>query len=43
MIEILNMFWIVVVFWLVIEVVNSRLNRNRKIGNTSNEYKHINE
>ena len=31
MAQIINMFWVVVVFWLVIEVINSRINRNRKL------------
>jgi hypothetical protein len=31
MAQIINMFWIVVVFWLVIEVINNRINRNRKL------------
>ena len=30
MIQILNMFWVVVVFWLLIEVINSRMGRTRK-------------
>lgn len=31
MAQIINMFWVVVVFWLVIEVINSRINKNRKL------------
>ena len=40
MIQILNMLWIVVFFWLVIEFINSRLNRNRRINNISDEFHH---
>jgi len=31
MAQIINMFWIVVIFWLVIEVINDRINKNRKL------------
>lgn len=31
MAQIISMFWVVVVFWLVIEVINSRINKNRKL------------
>ena len=37
MLQIINMFWIVVVFWLVIEIINNRLNRNKKIISLGNE------
>jgi hypothetical protein len=30
MMQIINMFWIVVIFWLCIEVINYRINKNRK-------------
>lgn len=43
MIQILNMFWIVVVFWLVIEFINARLNRNRKIINITDEFNQSNK
>ena len=31
MIQIINMFWVVVIFWLVIEVISNRINKNRKL------------
>lgn len=31
MAQIISMFWIVVIFWLVIEIINSRINKNRKL------------
>jgi hypothetical protein len=30
MMQIVNMFWVVVIFWLCIEVINYRINKNRK-------------
>ncbi|HQO39885.1 MAG TPA: hypothetical protein PK986_05405 [Spirochaetota bacterium] len=38
MIQILNMLWIVVLFWLVIEFINSRLNRREKHINIRDEF-----
>jgi len=32
------MFWIVLVFWFVIEIINDRLNRNKKVIDVFNEY-----
>jgi len=29
--EIIYMFWIVLVFWFIIEIINDRLNRNKKV------------
>ncbi len=36
--QIINMFWIVVIFWLLIEMINSRINKNRKIVKFFDEY-----
>ncbi|HOP28122.1 MAG TPA: hypothetical protein P5120_08430 [Spirochaetota bacterium] len=36
--EIIYMFWIVLVFWFVIEIINDRLNRNKKVIDVFNEY-----
>ena len=36
--EIIYMFWIVLVFWFVIEIINDRLNRNKKITDSFNEF-----
>lgn len=30
MMQIVNMFWVVVIFWLCIEVINYRISKNRK-------------
>ncbi len=38
MIEIIYMFWIVLIFWFVIEIINDRLNRNKKIVDVFNEF-----
>ncbi len=38
MIQILNMLWIVVLFWLVIEFINSRLNRKGKSTDITDEF-----
>ena len=38
MMQMLNMLWIVVLFWLVIEFINSRLNRKGKSVNITDEY-----
>jgi hypothetical protein len=36
--EIIYMFWIVLVFWFVIEIINDRINRNKKVIDVFNEY-----
>jgi hypothetical protein len=36
--EIIYMFWIVLVFWFVIEIINDRINRNKKVVDVFNEY-----
>ena len=36
--EIIYMFWIVLIFWFVVEIINDRLNRNKKIMDVFNEY-----
>ena len=36
--EIIYMFWIVLVFWFIIEIINDRLNRNKKVIDVFNEY-----
>lgn len=36
--EIIYMFWIVLIFWFVIELINDRLNRNKKITDAFNEF-----
>lgn len=38
MMQILNMLWIVVLFWLVIEFINSRLSRKGKNVSIRDEY-----
>lgn len=37
MVQIFYMFWVVVVFWLIIEVISSRINRNRRSGKMIND------
>jgi len=39
MIQIINMFWVVVIFWLVIEVINNRINKSRKLVKVIDELK----
>ena len=45
MMQIVNMFWVVVIFWLCIEVINYRINKNRKsaadIDDTSHNKQHF--
>ena len=36
--EIIYMFWIVLIFWFVIEIINDRLSRNKKVIDVFNEY-----
>lgn len=36
--EIIYMFWIVLIFWFVIEIISDRLNRNKKVIDVFNEY-----
>lgn len=36
--EIIYMFWIVLIFWFVIEIINDRLNRNKKGIDVLKEY-----
>ncbi len=37
MIQIIIMFLVVVFFWLVVEVINNRINKNRKLVKLVNE------
>lgn len=37
MMDLLNMLWIVLCFWFLIEAVNSRLNRSRNKGGLFNQ------
>lgn len=43
MMQIINMFWVVVIFWLVIEVINSRINKNRKLVKLVDKFNNENE
>jgi hypothetical protein len=36
--EIIYMFWIVLIFWFVIEIINDRINRNKKVIDVFNDY-----
>jgi hypothetical protein len=38
MMQILNMLWVVVLFWFIIEFINSRLNRKGKSVNIRDEF-----
>jgi hypothetical protein len=29
--QVLNMLWVVLIFWLVIEIVNNRISKNKRI------------
>ncbi|HNX22827.1 MAG TPA: hypothetical protein PKG60_02185 [Spirochaetota bacterium] len=40
MAQIVNMFWVVVIFWLVIEVINNRINKNKKLGKLIDDINH---
>jgi len=42
MMEILSMFWIVIVFWLLIECISSRLSKSRKDQEASGALNHDN-
>ena len=35
--QIINMFWVVVIFWLIIEIINSRITKNKKISKIIDE------
>ncbi len=37
MVQILSMFWLVVAVWLIIEFINSRLGKNRRIISINDE------
>ena len=38
MTEIIYMFLIVLIFWFVIEIINERLNRSKKVTDVLNEF-----
>lgn len=38
MMQILNMLWVVVLFWFIIELINSRLNKKGKSVNIRDEF-----
>jgi len=40
MMQIINMFWIVVLFWLFIEVINYRINKSRKSADIIDDSNH---
>ncbi len=36
--QIISLFWVVVIFWLVIEIINSKINKNRKLVKMTDEF-----
>ncbi|HOP63584.1 MAG TPA: hypothetical protein PK358_03805 [Spirochaetota bacterium] len=36
--EIIFMFWVVLIFWFVVEIINDRLNRNKKVIDVFSEF-----
>lgn len=36
--QVIGLFWLVVIFWLVIEVINSKINKNRKFIKMTDEF-----